>query len=186
MYAGKDALYALELIDQLNMHDLIFLYDKNDVYPTNGSPEDGPGPEPDTSLTLRAAKILDSLLSPVQPNSAALPPRIVTALAALADADPAGYHVMLRRLYIATALLPLYHLSAPDKKKVVWLGEKVTRDGIKGTNPDQLFELKAKEASSLLAEGVRKFAYRTDEADRAEIGEQRDRWPRPPASLATD
>lgn len=163
-------MYALELIDRLNMHDLVFLYDKNEVYPVTGTPEDGPGPEPDTSLTLRAANILHSLLSPVQSSTTTLPPRIVTALAALADADPTAYHNTVRRLYIATALLPLYQLQVPDKKKVIWLGEKVTRDGIKGTNPDQVWEVKAREASGLLSEGVHKFAHRTEEEDRAEIG----------------
>ncbi len=168
--AGKDPLYALELIDQLNLHDLVFLYNKDEIHPSTGTQQDGPGPEPDTNLTLRAAKILNTLLSPVQPSAPALPPRLVTALAAINDADPAAYHTVVKRLYLATALLPLYQLNAPDKKKVAWVGEKVVRDGIKRSNPDTKWEVKAREASALLAEGVHKFAHRTDEADRAEIG----------------
>ena len=170
MIAGKDPLYALELIDKLNLHDLIFLYDGNKVYPSTGDSSDGPGPEPDTSLTLRAAKILNKLLSPVQPSAPALPPRLVTALAAINDADPTAYQTTVKRLYLATALLPLYQLNAADKKKVIWLGEKVVHEGIKWSNTDTRWEVKAREAGVSLAEGVHKYANRGDEADRAEIG----------------
>jgi len=153
------------------MHDLVFLYDNKQVFSSNGTPDAGPGPEPDTSLTVRAARILSSLLNLPSPTSPVLPPRIATAFATLAEADPATYHTTIKRLYLATALLPLYNLSAPDKKKVVWVGEKVVLEGIKLSTVDRAWELKAREASRLLAEGVRKYANRADEADRAAIGQ---------------
>lgn len=74
-------------------------------------------------------------------------------------------------MYLSAGLLPLYDLHTTEKKKTIWLGEHVVKEGIKWPTHDRVWEAKAREASALLKEGVDKFADRDDEADRAEMGE---------------
>ena len=57
-----------------------------------------------------------------------------------------------------------------EKKRTIWLGEKVVKEGIKWASADWTWATKARESSALLAEVVRKFAGMR-EADRAELGE---------------
>ncbi|KAK4049391.1 CCA tRNA nucleotidyltransferase, mitochondrial [Microbotryomycetes sp. JL201] len=169
----SDPLYAMELVAQLHLHDLVFLYDPQEVnsFSNPGHPE-----VPNLSLSYAAAKVLHSLLS-ADPS---FPPlhrvlhleRVVPA----ADATPSPfpseteiyriYPVTIKRLYLSCGLLPLYDLSAPDKKKVVWVGEKIVRDGIKWPTHDFIWAKKAREASMLLSEGVRRHA-RADATDSA-------------------
>lgn len=171
--AGKDPLYALELIDSLGLHELVFLYNRQETFPASGSSSDAPAPAPDTSSTMIAARILASLLDPA-PTTPALHPHLRAALTPPpADSNatsPSAHATTVKRLYLATALLPLYSLAAPDKKKVVWLGEKVVRDGVKWSNHDVDWQRKAREASALLSAGVHRYAMGTDESDCAEMG----------------
>lgn len=42
-------------------------------------------------------------------------------------------------------------------KRPIWLGEKIVKEGIKGTNADRIFSIKSRESSILLAGGVERF-----------------------------
>lgn len=52
-------------------------------------------------------------------------------------------------------MLPLYDLVTIEKNKVIWVGEKVVRDGIKGPTVDIGFTKRAREAQESLRRLVR-------------------------------
>ncbi|KAI5478791.1 tRNA nucleotidyltransferase (CCA-adding enzyme) [Pseudohyphozyma bogoriensis] len=179
MLLGKDPLLAMELILSLHLHDLIFLYDKAEVYPVD-QPPNTPHDSPNLSLSLTASQILASIFSD-SPTISQL--HHLLRLTVVPEPEPTKSedsssitHVsptIVKRLYLSAALLPLYGLSAPDKKKVCWVGEKVVHTGIKGTTGDKLWVTKAREASMLLSKGVETFGDPSKPvtlADRAEIG----------------
>ncbi|KAM0792883.1 hypothetical protein ACM66B_002645 [Microbotryomycetes sp. NB124-2] len=181
MLAGNDPLYAMELIDRLRLHDLVFLYDPAEV---DSFSDPGHPRQPDVALAYTASRVLNSLLS----ADPALPPlHSVLQLERVPARHEAGalpfpsdealhqvYPTTIKRLYLSCGLLPLYDLSAPDKKKVVWVGEKVVRDGIKWPTHDFVWVKKAREAVALLSEGVRRHGRADvpleDVTSRAEIG----------------
>ncbi|GAA5973317.1 hypothetical protein JCM11641_003069 [Rhodosporidiobolus odoratus] len=192
MLLGKDPQYAFELIQRLNLHPLIFLYDHSATFPSSGSPEDAPPPLPNFALSVQAATVLTSLLS--SSPSSALPPlhpllRLTTVplppsppSSATPTYPPATttassfiYPPTLKRLYLSCGLLPLYNLAMTEKKKTIWVGEKVVRDGVKGPLVDLGFTKRVREASSLLAEAVRRYGAEAgsgvaENDERAEIG----------------
>ncbi|GAA5885170.1 hypothetical protein JCM6882_007259 [Rhodosporidiobolus microsporus] len=192
MLLGKDPHYAFELIEHLNLHPLIFLYDHASTYPSSGSPSDPPPPLPDTTLAVSAASILTSLLSPSASASApALHPFLQLTLTPLpslpASSAPPTYPSLLdpshpltsiypstlKRLFLSCGLVPLYGLSAVEKKKTIWVGEKVVRDGVKGPVVDAVFTKRAREAAEMVSAAVQRFAgeesMRDEENDRAEM-----------------
>ncbi|GAA5868232.1 hypothetical protein JCM8547_002286 [Rhodosporidiobolus lusitaniae] len=89
MLLGRDPRYAFELIERLNLHPLVFLYDHSATFltspvsppvspdPSASAPEAAPVPPlPDTSLCVTAATVLTSLLSsssPASSSSSSLP-----------------------------------------------------------------------------------------------------------------
>lgn len=81
-----------------------------------------------------------------------------------------------KRLYLSCGLLPLYDLSITDKKKVMWVGEKVVRDGIKGPTIDMNWCRKLREGWEVLSGKVGEFEEKrigqekNDERDRVELG----------------
>lgn len=146
--------------------------------PTRSSPP----PEPDTALSVTAALILTQLLSPASSSPSSLPalhPLLQLHVTPLPDSPASAapptyppvspspsiplcacvYPPTLKRLYLSCGLLPLYGLLAPDGKqgsgKVVWVGEKVVREGVKGPTVDIGFVKRAREASALLRPVVR-------------------------------
>ncbi|GAA5824217.1 hypothetical protein JCM10212_002912 [Sporobolomyces blumeae] len=83
----------------------------------------------------------------------------------------------LKRLYLSCGLLPLYDFSSVDKRKVVWVGEKVVRDGIKGPTVDVTWTKRARDGAKVVSDLVRatmvdvdRNGPRTDEQDRVDIG----------------
>lgn len=181
---GRDPLLALELIDQLNLHPLVFLYDAHDVEAAL-DPSASPPPPPLPHLSLQSAQIVSAFLNP--PPSSSLPPLHPLLRFSRVPIDPTLptsqqvyppsltelYPHNVKRLYLACGLLPLHDLPAIDKKKTVWVGEKVVRDGIKWPTMDNVWAKKAQDASGLLSEGVQRFAAEgvtENEADRADMG----------------
>ncbi|GAA5998018.1 tRNA adenylyltransferase [Rhodotorula paludigena] len=218
----RDPYYAFELIERLELHPLIFLYEHDKVFAAPSSPSLGPSasptlpsdpsrssppPEPDTALSVTAALILTQLLSPASSSPSSLPalhPLLQLHATPLPD-SPASvapptyppvspspsiplcacvYPPTLKRLYLSCGLLPLYGLLAPDGKqgsgKVVWVGEKVVREGVKGPTVDIGFVKRAREASALLrpvvrsvvaaADGAGEVVMRDEGEERATIG----------------
>lgn len=147
----------MELIEQLNLHPLVFLYDPSVAFlPSSPS---HPAPAPDSRLSITSSRTLATLFtSPPTP----LHPLLLSAL------SPATK----KRLYLSCGLLPLYDFMTIEKKRTIWLGEKVVREGIKWASADWTWANKAREASYLLAGGVRKFAV-VREGDREQMGEFR-------------
>lgn len=172
----------MELIDSLHLHDLIFLYEPAEVVAFDAP--DLAAPAVDTRLSLTAATILTRLLHP----SAGRPPlHSLLQLHVVAPPDsphaappfPASndlsavFPATIRRLYLMCGLVPFHNLAAPDKKKMLWVGEKVVRDGIKWPTADVVWARKARDASVLLREGVERFGREgaeEQERDRADIG----------------
>lgn len=176
----------MELIDRLGLHDLIFLYEPTEV--SSFSSNDHEPVAPARHQTLIAARILTQLLRPGEEGQELLHPLLqlhVEPMPVLAAQQPVSpfpsttdvqrvYPVTIKRLYLACSLLPLQDLAAPDKKKVVWVGEKVVRDGIKWPSADVVWARKARDASLLLRQGVEVFGQegRTQSPrDRVELGE---------------
>ncbi|GAA6041291.1 hypothetical protein JCM8097_001319 [Rhodosporidiobolus ruineniae] len=179
--------------------------------PALGSPSaSDPPPLPDAQLSVEAATILTRLLSPssvpedlaLHPllrltpvplpaghSSATHPPPLYPSIDApsLYPPLPGSAHLAqiypptLKRLYLSCGLLPLYSLMAMEKKKPVWVGEKVVREGVKGPGVDVVWCKRAREAVGVLRGAVRRFVgvegegegvvMVTDEgAERAELG----------------
>lgn len=67
---------------------------------------------------------------------------------------------MLKNLYLSASLLPLYPYLTLEKKKSTWIGEKIVREGIKGSTAENKWVTKAREATAVLAEGVRSLSDR--------------------------
>lgn len=94
------------------------------------------------------------------------------------------YPSTIKRLFLSCGLLPLYDLVTIEKNKVIWVGEKVVRDGIKGPTVDIGFTKRARDAQEILrklvksVEGVAEAANGEDvkmldeASERAEIGER--------------
>ncbi|GAA5851961.1 hypothetical protein JCM5353_004863 [Sporobolomyces roseus] len=157
-----------------------------------------PPPLPDSSLSVTASNLLTSLLSanpssnlpalhpllrlisvsppPLPPHSTLPPYPEPTPLASTPPPSPSSpplasiYPHTLKRLYLSCGLLPLYDLSTLDKKKTMWIGEKVVRDGIKGPTIDSTWCRKLREGWLVLSERVRGFEAKSDKQDRVEIG----------------
>lgn len=158
-----------------------------------------PPPLPDSSLSVTASNLLTSVLSPnpssnlpalhpllrlisvspppLPPHSTLPPYPEPTPLASTPPPSPSSpplasiYPHTLKRLYLSCGLLPLYDLSTVDKKKTMWIGEKVVRDGIKGPTIDSTWCRKLREGWLVLSERVRGFEAKSDKQDRVEIGE---------------
>lgn len=171
----------MELIDRLQLHPLIFLYDPSQV--TSASDPSSPPASPNYSASLLAAQVVSDLL---HSSTSALHPLLQFVVVSLPDSSDAVlepypsptalnqvYPTTVKRFYLASGLLPLRDLEVVEKKKTVWVGEKVVRDGIKGPTADWVWVRKAREAQMLLSEGVQKFAGEgavERESDRAEMG----------------
>ncbi|GAA5865772.1 hypothetical protein JCM3774_003086 [Rhodotorula dairenensis] len=218
-WTGHDPQYAYELIERLELHPLIFLYDHDksffsppapatsaSVAPLPAQREASPPPRPDSSVTVVAATILARLLrpaSPPDPDLPALHPLLQLSAVPFPDSTDAHsapptyppsvpetstlpylahvYPSTLKRLFLSCGLLPLYDLVTIEKNKVIWVGEKVVRDGIKGPTVDIGFTKRAREAQESLRRLVRSTeggfsaggdAHMTEPAalERAEIG----------------
>ena len=65
------------------------------------------------------------------------------------------YPSTIKRLFLSCGLLPLYDLVTIEKNKVIWVGEKVVREGIKGPTVDIGFTKRAREAQESLRRLVR-------------------------------
>ncbi|GAA5907326.1 hypothetical protein JCM8208_007155 [Rhodotorula glutinis] len=221
MLLGRDPLYAFQLIERLELHPLIFLYEHDKVFaapaPLSHSsatppsaaapspavvvpdPSEPAPPEPDTSLSVAAAAILTQLLSPSlnATSPSPLPPlHPFLQLIAVPLPDPAPtsappvyplaspspstaplvscvYPGTVKRLFLSCGLLPLYALATLDKGKVVWVGEKVVRDGVKGPTVDIAFTKRAREAMGGLRGAVRELAGEVGRGTTLEEGELR-------------
>ncbi|GAA6047725.1 hypothetical protein JCM3770_001746 [Rhodotorula araucariae] len=107
MLLGKDPYYAFELIERLELHPLIFLYEHDKVFaappasPLLGSvsvstlpdPRATPPPEPDTAISVTAAAVLTALLQPaVDSTLPALHPLLQLVSVPLPDPAPANGH----------------------------------------------------------------------------------------------
>lgn len=174
----------MELIDRLKLHPLIFLYNPAEV--TSASdPSSEPSP-PDYSTSLLASRVVDDLLHTPSSVSALHPLLRFTVVPHSASADAAHdaypsatalhevFPTTIKRFFLAAGLLPLRDLEVIEKKKTVWVGEKVVKDGIKGPTADWVWVRKAREAHLLLSAGVQKLAGEgavEGEGDRAELGE---------------
>jgi len=179
---GRDPLYAMELIDRLKLHPLIFLYDPAQV--TSASDPSSPPAPPSYSTSLLASQVVSDLL---HASASALHPLLQFTVVPVPEASDVHlepypsttalnevYPTTIKRLYLSSGLLPLRDLEVVEKKKTVWIGEKVVRDGIKGPTADWVWVRKAREAQMLLSESVQKFAGEgavERESDRAEMGE---------------
>ncbi|BGP37431.1 CCA tRNA nucleotidyltransferase, mitochondrial [Rhodotorula kratochvilovae] len=188
MLLGKDPYYAFELIERLELHPLIFLYEHDKVFAAASpslspaaSPDlrASPPPEPDTALSVSAAAVLTSLLQP-SPSSTlpALHPLLQLVSVPLPDPLPSHsappyppaspspttrlaacvYPGTLKRLFLSCGLLPLYGLYAAEKGKPAWVGEKVVREGVKGPTVDIAFTKRVREAQEVLRRAVSEFA----------------------------
>ncbi|GAA5829155.1 hypothetical protein JCM11251_004143 [Rhodosporidiobolus azoricus] len=194
MLLGKDPHYAYTLIERLNLHTLIFLYDHSTSYPADGTLDDPPPALPDTRLSVSAASILSTLLHPsstsplpslhplLQLTTTPLPPLPPSSAPPTYPSlhDPASfpitsvYPLTLKRLFLSCGLLPLYSLYTIEKKKTLWVGEKVVKDGVKGPVVDAVFTKRARDGALLLSGAVEKYGaegvMEHEEEDRAEIG----------------
>ena len=175
----------MEIIHRLDLHPLIFLYDPTkatlapefvSLFPLPAmSTSSDPAlshPEPDLNLSLRASSVIDQLLT--SPLVSELHPLLqlstvpTTSFAALAHVQSE----IIKRLYTSAALLPLYPFTTLEKKKKIWLGEKVVAEGLKWKTSDKVFAGKARDGSDLLRTCVAKYwSGVEDEVDRLEIGE---------------
>ena len=178
---GRDPLYAMELIDRLQLHSLIFLYDPQGV--TSISHPGSPPASPDPSSSLLAAQVVSDLLHESQPHLhpllqfSVVPPPTDPSVSLYPSSTDLNkvYPVTIKRFYLASGLLPLRDLELVEKKKTFWIGEKVVKEGIKGPTSDWVWVRKAREAHLLLSAGVEKLAgvgVEPEEADRAELGER--------------
>lgn len=196
MLLGHDPQYAYELIERLELHPLIFLYDHDKSFlgqpaptttsssPTTVAPlpvqrEASPPPRPETSKAVVAATILARLLRPSSDpkDLPALHPLLQLSPVPFPDSNDAHsapptyppsapptsvlpylshvYPSTIKRLFLSCGLLPLYDLVTIEKNKVIWVGEKVVRDGIKGPTVDIGFTKRAREAQESLRRLVR-------------------------------
>ncbi|GAA5847313.1 hypothetical protein JCM3766R1_003946 [Sporobolomyces carnicolor] len=124
------------------------------------------GSDNDSSLGRRLHPILKLHTvspPPLAPHSALAPypePVPVVSSSSTTGAPPLPhpfatiYPHTLKRLYVSCGLLPLYDLATTDKKKTIWLGEKVVRDGIKGPTIDAATCKKFREAWQILHRAV--------------------------------
>lgn len=195
--AGKDPHYAFELIDNLELHPLIFLYEHDKCFPmpaasnsptaspslSSPEPSASPAPAPDTSISVIAASLLTHLLNPSTSSLPTLHPLLQLRAVPLPDTTNAHsapptyppvspspstaplltlvYPPTLKRLYLSCGVLPLYDLATREKNKVVWVGEKVVREGVKGPSVDVGFVKRVREASEVLRGLVRQVCGET-------------------------
>lgn len=179
----------MEIIHRLDLHPLIFLYDPTKATiapdfislfppPTMSSSTDPASshPEPDLSLSLRASNVIDQLLS--HPLLSELHP-VLQLSTTISTTTPTLAQVQsetIKRLYTSAALLPLYPLATLEKKKKMWLGEKVVADGLKWKTSDKVFAGKARDGTGLLRACVAQYGSGVEEEkDRLDIGETLDR-----------
>jgi hypothetical protein len=164
---------AIKLIEELNLYSLIFLYEPADVIPVHQ-------PVPDPSISVTAAIILHFLITPA-PSRPILHPFITFTTTsndppkAILGTTPLLLYnsTSLRRMYLTAALLPVFHLQSIEKKRPIWLGEKLIREGIKGANMDRIWVGRAREASHLIKVAVKEYGREGRmkiEEDRAELG----------------
>lgn len=141
--------------------------------------EASPPPRPETSKAVVAATILARLLRPSSDpkDLPALHPLLQLSPVPFPDSNDAHsapptyppsapptsvlpylshvYPSTIKRLFLSCGLLPLYDLVTIEKNKVIWVGEKVVRDGIKGPTVDIGFTKRAREAQESLRRLVR-------------------------------
>ncbi|BGP29396.1 CCA tRNA nucleotidyltransferase, mitochondrial [Rhodotorula toruloides] len=210
MLLGKDPHYAFELIESLELHPLIFLYEHDKCFPMPSAPSSptaspslsspdlsaSPAPEPDTSISVIAASLLTQLLEPSVSSLPDLHPLLQLRSVPLPDTTNAHcapptyppvspspsiplltlvYPPTLKRLYLSCGLLPLYDLATQEKSKLVWVGEKVVREGVKGPSVDVGFVKRVREGSEVLRGLVREVSGMSEGADERMVdeGEQR-------------
>ncbi|GAA5908885.1 tRNA adenylyltransferase [Sporobolomyces salmoneus] len=170
---------------------------------TDPSESETPPPLPETSISVTASNILTSLVRnrndntqfpplhsllklhtispPPLPPHSTLPPYPAPIPLPSSPSSPTTpplatiYPHTLKRLYLSCGLLPLYDLSTIEKKKTIWIGEKVIRDGIKGPTIDAAFCKKLREGWEVLHAEVERLAKekegeRNDEPDRVRLG----------------
>ncbi|GAA6032082.1 hypothetical protein NBRC10512_002246, partial [Rhodotorula toruloides] len=208
--AGKDPHYAFELIESLELHPLIFLYEHDKCFPMPSTPSSptaspslsspdpsaSPAPDPDTSISVIAASLLTQLLNPSTASLPALHPLLQLHSVPLPDTTNAHsapptyppvspspsiplltlvYPPTLKRLYLSCGLLPLYDLGTQEKSKLVWVGEKVVRDGVKGPSVDVGFVKRVREASQVLRRLVREVSGMSGGVDERMVDEAEER-----------
>lgn len=208
--AGKDPHYAFELIESLELHPLIFLYEHDKCFPMPSTPSSptaspslsspdpsaSPAPDPDTSISVIAASLLTQLLNPSTASLPALHPLLQLHSVPLPDTTNAHsapptyppvspspsiplltlvYPPTLKRLYLSCGLLPLYDLGTQEKSKLVWVGEKVVRDGVKGPSVDVGFVKRVREASQVLRRLVREVSGMREGVDERMVDEAEER-----------
>ncbi|KAK4705929.1 hypothetical protein P7C70_g278, partial [Phenoliferia sp. Uapishka_3] len=186
MLLGHDPLYAMELIERLHLHSLIFLSTVS-ASPTPEYPV--PPPIQPAQLSVEASKILADLLSLPSPSPSTLRPLLHPALTLSVSSSPSSptpsstssptttllSRSITRRLFTSAGLLPIYEQWTLEKGKPAWLGGHVIMDGIKGAVVDRKWVENARKASKTLSEGVRRFGVVVREAmqegeERGEIG----------------
>ncbi|GAA5961629.1 hypothetical protein JCM3765_002656 [Sporobolomyces pararoseus] len=192
---GKDPQYGFELIESLNLHPLVFLYDHSTTFTTTTSNSLPPPPLPNTFLSVTASNILTRLINPSSSSSSSSnfpplhpllrlqvinPPTTTTPLPPYPEPTTPIVSVpifpqTLKRLYLSCGLLPLYDLLTLENNKgnkQVWIGEKVIREGIKGPLVDIGFCKKLREGWNLLSKEVNNNNHEEVEEgeDRVRIG----------------
>ncbi|BGP22195.1 tRNA nucleotidyltransferase [Rhodotorula toruloides] len=210
MLLGKDPHYAFELIERLELHPLIFLYEHDKCFPmpsqpssstaspslSSPDPSASPAPESDTFISVVAAAILTQLLGPSASSFPVLHPLLQLQSVPLPDSTNAHsapptyppvspsstiplltlvYPPTLKRLYLSCGLLPLYDLATREKSKIVWVGEKVVREGVKGPSVDVGFVKRVREGAEVLRGLVREVTGENARADERMVDEARER-----------
>ncbi|BGP00885.1 hypothetical protein RTG_01135 [Rhodotorula toruloides ATCC 204091] len=210
MLLGKDPHYAFELIESLELHPLIFLYEHDKCFPmpstpssptaspslSSSDPSASPAPEPHTSISVVAASLLTQLLNPSSSSLPALHPLLQLHSVPLPDTTNAHsapptyppvspspstpfltlvYPPTVKRLYLSCGLLPLYYLGTREKSKLVWVGEKVVREGVKGPSVDVGFVKRVREASEVLRGLVREVSGRSEGTEERMVDEAEER-----------
>lgn len=176
----------MQIIFRLNLHPLIFLYDPSETFYSNQvGPSSTIPPTPDISDSIKSCDIISHLLST---SSTTTTTQTQTTLHLKQHLHPLLQFKILdspsseelreinseivKRFYLSAAVLPFHDLSIIEKKKPLWLGEKIIKDGLKFKTSDKVWAAKAKESCSLLSEAVKRFGIEEVETSQAvlEIG----------------
>lgn len=139
MLASRNALLSMELIHDLDLHPLVFLYDHATLTPESAAPQS-------VDLSLQASRTLSRLLASPDETLARL------GMTARASTDDK------KRLFLCAALLPLNDVLVQEKKRELWVGETIVREGIKWPNAERIFATRARTAAPVLRGAVRDFA----------------------------